>query len=105
MFHTIKYATTHMSLHVAQWFVHVPSMRFCTFNELADQLVNVCDTGSLFDLLKGLLIGLGAEGEGTKGGRGEQGGRGQREEERSRVGGDKGRKRGVERRGRVCDNK
>lgn len=72
--HTEK-VITNVHLYVAQWFV--PSMRVCTFNELADQLVNVCDTSSLFDLLKGLLIGLGAEGEGTKGGRGEKKGEGE----------------------------
>ena len=42
-------------------------MWYCvTFNELADQLVDVCNASRLFDLLKSLLIRL--RGERVRGG-------------------------------------
>ena len=71
----------------------------CTFNELADQLVDVCDASGLFDLLKGLLIGLGAEREGGGGGGWEgKGGRGEGRKEKE------GKEEGEVRRGAIRDH-
>ena len=57
---------TGMMDHVKQFrYANVPLVLWCcvTFNELADQLVDVCNASCLLDLLKSLLIRLRGEGQ------------------------------------------